>query len=127
MTYIQDLTPCTYHGPRNKYGALAVGWLDKEHLFPTGDTSQEFKDKLKELVTNHLVMRYMGSHECQWGPRPSQHKLAPSGNGSIVVVSPTSEITYEAPALIHHYVTEHNYLPPQDFITAVLFASTSGL
>lgn len=125
MTYVQDLTPNTYHGPRNKYGALAVGWLDKEHPFTAGDTSQEFKDKLRVLVEKQSVMHYMGSHECQWCPRPSQHMMGLRGNGSIIVVSPTSDITYEAPVLIHHYVTEHNYLPPQDFITAVLFASTT--
>lgn len=27
---------------------------------------------------------------------------------------------YAAPTLVHHYVTWHNYLPPQEFIDAVL-------
>lgn len=121
MTYVQDLTPNTYHRMQ-KNPAMAVGWLDREHPFTTGETSQEFKDKLFNLVTFHSVMHYRGYHECHWCPRPNPNRLGPSGNGSIVVTSPVTKIRYEAPVLVHHYVTEHNYLPPEDFIVAVMAA-----
>jgi len=119
MTYIPDLTPCTYH--RKPTENIAIGWLDIQHLFPTGDTSQEFKDKLKVLVDTRSVNRYMGWYSCQWCPHI--HPLA-AGNGSIVVESPITKIVYEAPVLIYHYVTEHSYFPPLDFITAVLYTPT---
>lgn len=37
------------------------------------------------------------------------------------VVKGTDETLYLAPSLIFHYITEHNYKPPQEFIEAVLY------
>lgn len=119
MTYIQDLTPCTYHRMRiNPH--IAIGWLDMSQPFTTGHTTDEFRQKLEYLTERKSVMHYRGWHECQWCPRPSENRLGPSGNGSIVVKSPVTGKTYEAPVLIKHYVAVHNYLPPEDFIIAVL-------
>ncbi|MDE6313851.1 MAG: hypothetical protein K2M46_09595 [Lachnospiraceae bacterium] len=31
-----------------------------------------------------------------------------------------NNVTYAAPSMIYHYITHHNYLPPEEFIKAVL-------
>ena len=41
------------------------------------------------------------------------------GNGEIRVTD-RSGVTYVAPVLIRHYVSEHEYVPPRQFIDAVL-------
>ena len=48
MTYFEDLTPFTYHG-RAPAGVLNVGGLDGKRPFPTGETSEEFRNKLGRL------------------------------------------------------------------------------
>jgi hypothetical protein len=44
-----------------------------------------------------------------------------TGNGQIRVNhrGEGPPVTYVAPVLLHHYVVEHHYLPPQEFIDAV--------
>jgi hypothetical protein len=41
------------------------------------------------------------------------------GNGEIRVLG-ADGVTFVAPVLILHYVTEHHYLPPPQFVDAVL-------
>jgi hypothetical protein len=125
MACIPDLTPCTYHrGLHANHSHLSVGWLDKDHPFTTGETSEEFANKLLYLVENTSVMHYRGWHDCDWCPSAMETgRVTFHANGSIVVSSPTTKQTYEAPVMIHHYVTVHNYLPPQEFIEAVLAES----
>jgi hypothetical protein len=45
-----------------------------------------------------------------------------TGNGEIRVRA-ANGITYVAPVLVLHYVVEHGYLPPQEFIEAVIDAT----
>ena len=72
----------------------------------------------------------MGVHECEFCRAPedliqlgrecrSVWRMARSGNGEIRVCSRLG-VTYVAPALVWHYVAEHQYQPPQEFIEAVL-------
>ena len=73
-----------------------------------------------------------GFHACAWcapgedaatwlqvkpdyGPDAS---CASIGNGEIRVRG--EGLVYAAPALIYHYVVDHNYRPPDEFIAAVL-------
>jgi hypothetical protein len=46
------------------------------------------------------------------------------GNGEIRVTSATG-ITYVAPALVRHYIVAHGYLPPREFIDAVIELSAT--
>jgi hypothetical protein len=41
------------------------------------------------------------------------------GNGEIRVIGSAGKV-YASPVMIYHYMSEHNYLPPQEFIDAVL-------
>ena len=60
----------------------------------------------------------MGYHECEfWDlPRPE----LPIGNGEIHVPGAARTIAYAAPQMLPHYVEAHRYLPPGEFIEAVL-------
>ncbi|WP_160148400.1 hypothetical protein [[Leptolyngbya] sp. PCC 7376] len=57
-------------------------------------------------------MLHRGFHCCEFCDNAT-------GNGQICVRHPNGN-WYSAPTMLHHYVTVHHYLPPEEFIEAVL-------
>jgi hypothetical protein len=114
MAFFEDLTPYTYFHPEEELpGAVNIGWLERKHAFPTGETSEEFRAKLGRLCQRR-VKRTRGFHPCYFckgRDRPaSSSEMRVAGNGKV----------YAAPSLVHHYVVAHGYRPPDEFIAAVL-------
>ena len=125
MSYFADLTPHTY-APTDGETVLNVGWLDNAYPYTRGETSPEFQVALQRLCENPVWL-HMGFHRCQFCPREDVHTwssvhLARLGNGQIRVQG-ADEVWYAAPVMIHHYVKEHQYLPPAPFIETVLRAA----
>src|SRR5262245_52567083 len=117
--YIEDLSTTAYfaRGPNVR----AIGWLEAGHLFAQGDVPAEFLDALKAHVgAAHQVVLFMGFHECSLcpdiSPRPGRGWRAGLRN----LLIPTSNLLYVAPELIVHYVEDHGYRPPEEFVAAVL-------
>jgi hypothetical protein len=108
--YRADLSPIDERGlPPN---CRAVGWLSHGFPFPTGPTSEVFRQRLQDLCW--LPIRLMrGFHECEFCSGKSA-----TGNGEIEVSGPSGEV-YIAPTMVSHYVESHEYLPPDAFIEAV--------
>ena len=122
MAYYRDLTPYDYkpgHEPM-----LNVGWLAAGNRYERGPVPYEFATALYRLVQSPVNL-CRGFHVCDLcTPRPSREyydvwSMLRRGNGE-VRVDGASGLTYAAPALIWHYVAEHQYLPPREFIDAVL-------
>src|SRR5262245_39258770 len=118
MTYFADLTPHTY-SPTNGEVVLNVGWLDAAYPFGRGQTSREFHDALRHLCERPIIL-HRGFHVCHFCPSEVRHALAgvhpgSRGNGQVRVKG-AEEVWWAAPTMIHHYVTEHEYLPPEPFI-----------
>ena len=84
---------------------------------PIGDTSNEFLGVIKGLAENpvHLCV---GQHRCEFCDS-AQFEI-PVGNGEIHVPAVNRKLAYAAPQLLPHYVEAHRYLPPAEFIEAVL-------
>lgn len=121
MTYYADLDRCRYFGEDNDL--VAIGWLDSAYEFTRGPTSAAFRARLSELVRDAWQpVLFMGPHFCPYCP--------PVGGGRIGgyrnLFVPTATRVYAAPELIEHYVEEHQYLPPPEFITAVLACPEMG-
>lgn len=105
----------------------AIGWLDDKHDFPTGKVPAEFVRKLRKITEKHsetvaalydnefdfLLHQFFGFHTCE---------LCHNFNHGDNIVVPGNEVLYVAPAMILHYVEEHEYLPPKQFVDAVLDA-----
>lgn len=124
MSYFADLTPHTY-APAGNLKILNVGWLDIAHSFPVGETPPSFHESLLQLC-KHPVHLQRGFHVCQFCPNTlSEYNsdMIKRGNGQIRVEGERG-IWYAAPTMIHHYVTAHAYLPPTDFVNAVLQATS---
>jgi len=101
-----------------------IGWLGKSRWkkpFTVGETTQEFRDALRQLC-NHPVRTCLGFHDCVFCGLSSPTQ----GNGEIFVKNREGQV-FAAPTLIYHYVFAHNYRPPDVFIEAVLNPSDSSL
>jgi hypothetical protein len=103
---------------------IHIGWLSCRQPFARGAVDPAFVEKLK-LLYDRRVRQSRGFHVC---PFCEEHRLGlpVELNGKVLTLgSAQIEIkdgkgrTYVAPDLLYHYVTQHEYLPPQEFIDAV--------
>jgi hypothetical protein len=135
MTYFPDLSRYEY-GRVSQPGILNVGWLDGTHPFTQGNVDARLIQKLRLLAAKPVKL-YRGFHICELCAKPALRKetLPPHhvvldmnspygnwlasrrGNGEIRVSC--VGVTFAAPVLIVHYIEEHRYLPPVQFLTAV--------
>ncbi len=125
MSYFADLTPYTYT-MTIEGTVLNVGWLDSRHPFPRGDTTAEFRHALHRLCQRPVLLT-RGAHHCQFCPQEDMRVWPPThpervGNGEIRVKG-ADGIWYAAPTMVNHYVVEHQYLPPNAFVQAVLLVA----
>jgi hypothetical protein len=126
MAYFKDLSEYSYFGEQHAR-ALNVGWLGKSQAFPTGETSEAFQTALNDLCNNNSIRHSRGHHVCELchGASWDDTYYRAMGNGEIRVRD-ADGIWYVAPRLVIHYVLEHRYCPPQDFIEAVMHPSEVG-
>jgi hypothetical protein len=96
----------------------SIGWLSCDHAFPTGTVSPEFLDALlRHIREPWQPVAAGGAHRCEFcSPRPDGRFTGGSRN----IWIPADGVVYVAPELVLHYIEAHGYLPPADFITAVL-------
>lgn len=122
MTYYPDLAEKSMidYGPHIR----TVGWLDDEHEFATGQPPADFVKKLRKLTRKCGKSIdalgwgvFMGGHTCQ---------LCRQFETSLNLGVPADELLYVAPQMISHYVEKHSYLPPRQFVDAVLGSPIPG-
>lgn len=120
MSYFKDLTEYEYGRPSN---ALNVGWLSNSEPYTewtntdiANTAKQKFIDKFNERRPEYesfVKSWHKGIHHCEFCN-------ASLGNFIIKLVGQDDKI-YAVPSEFMHYVTEHNYMPPIEFIGSVLF------
>jgi hypothetical protein len=117
--HIPDGSPIT---PGSRH--LAVGWLDHGQPITRGDVPDGFPEALWQLCISPILLT-RGFHECTFCPKAGRIRLytrnersAYLGQGEIWVRGVGK--TYRAPNLIYHYVADHQYQPPAEFIHAVM-------
>jgi hypothetical protein len=128
--YYPDLSVCTYF-PFDTDCLIAVGWLEPEYPFTTGDVPGQLVESL------HLRRRdswqpvtFLGPHRCRFCP-PLEYEDVSAGNflrveqgvhsaGNIFI--PANDVVYVSPEGITHYIEEHGYRPPDEFIEAAIEA-----
>ena len=131
-----DLASYAY-GYRSHPGVVHVGWLDGEHPFAKGTIDRRLVEKIKLLATKPVEL-YRGRHICELCTEPADivKSFVPDrgklidpgcswmrwaeqrwGNGEIRVSG--EGVIFAAPVLVVHYIEEHSYLPPAQFLKAV--------
>jgi hypothetical protein len=113
MSAIRDLSICTAL-PLNCQTLVAIGWLEKDSEFETGDVSDSFYEKLNALCTSPWQpVVSAGFHSCSLcqfdGPRFTANLFVPYEG-----------LIYAVPTAITHYIAAHWYKPPEIFVRAVL-------
>jgi hypothetical protein len=107
----------------------AVGWLEHPAEFNQGVAPVELLPKLRQLVESarekypHYYFR--GVHACSLCAAAGCEGPGPVWSQENIFV-PGSDEVFVAPGGIVHYVEEHNYLPPDEFIKAVLTCPEYG-
>jgi hypothetical protein len=118
MAFYEDLSPYNYNHHSKK--ELNIGWLQKNQPFISGESPTGFIDKLNlYLHSDFTLFHCLGDHDCEFCNE------CESACCEIRVVSVDGKI-YAAPELIKHYIEVHNYLPPQEFIDAVMNGPAPG-
>jgi len=122
MAFFPDLSETTMidAGPHIR----AIGWLDDKHVFPTGKAPAVFLDKLREITDRSQESQsllgwdtFFGFHTCE---------LCNAFHHGNNIGVPAGPLLYVAPAMVLHYVEGHSYLPPSEFIDAVLESPIPG-
>jgi hypothetical protein len=97
---------------------VATGWLHPDHSFPQGTVPPEFLARLREFA------RQWGSsiEALGWGAAGGYHTCEFCGKawGSGTIGVPAGDRLFYIPEMIAHYVEQHEYAPPAEFIAAVL-------
>ncbi|MEW2400920.1 hypothetical protein [Streptomyces sp. NPDC046862] len=130
MTYYADLTPYTYdsdHWDPEASGrlwqgvpVLNVGWLSGDKGYANGSAPPGLVEALKSMTRTHRAQQTRGFHLCPWCPLLPGAGYADGPRGSAEIRVMGRGVAYAAPELIAHYVEGHGYLPPADFVAAVL-------
>lgn len=126
--YYDDLALCDYHaGPhhaREWHSPLrAIGWLEHPHPFPTGSIAPEFLETWQRLMAasweHYPRYAFRGLHDCTLCAAPDRElSMAVHSHENLWI--PGNGVIYLAPGMITHYVRDHGYQPPAEFIEAVL-------
>lgn len=129
--YLRDLSPYPHKKEHQFLSTLSVGWLAKQHPYFQGETSEDFKERLFVFCLNH-VRQTRGFHVCEFcTPSPPFLVYAQRDDKEVWLGSAEIRVVYQgniyaAPDLIYHYVIEHQYRPPDEFIEAVLEGPLPG-
>ena len=112
----------------------AIGWIE-ETGFATGDIPGECVDALVAAYPDKIVSDgTRGWHTCTFcevlepGIKWNGEEFSVKGYGHYLVRYENA--VYMAPALLLHYILDHNYLPPKEFTDAVIngaFLTTEDL
>ena len=132
MTYYPDLSPYEYEKSGIGADTVNMGWLDFAHNYPQGIVTEDFIERLW-IFCRRQVMTMRGFHICEFCDMP-RDKVPMAQRGDEVLNLGFAEIrvssrggrVYAAPNLIYHYVVEHHYRPPEEFIQAVMESPLPG-
>lgn len=124
MAHYDDLGPCDYFGAGLSNGPLlAVGWLEPEYPYTTGDPGRDVYRRLQEFAATPAwqPIAFFGSHQCRLGSCRYG-----SMDSHLNIFLPGHNVVYVAPEGILHYISCHDYLPPSEFCAAVLASPSEG-
>lgn len=123
--YYTDLSLYRYLQSTEDPPQLNVGWLDRDHAYPQGEAPEGFLDRLWAFCCEQVNLT-RGVHKCELCSEPTFGVRVQRGDEECWLGSAEIRVfgreagTYAAPNLIYHYVVDHHYLPPEEFIRAVL-------
>ena len=105
-------------------GRISVGWLHPDFEFSKGAVPADFLVRIKEFSEKCGPSIEALGLGAAGGYYPCQFCRNFATTGIFGV--PDGERIFFAPKMIAHYIEEHNYAPPAEFIAAVLACPLPG-
>jgi hypothetical protein len=95
----------------------AIGWLHPDHPYTRGEVSADFVARLKEFA-----VRSSNSDALYFGVFAGLHtcEFCGQAHGTRNFGVPRGDVLFVAPEMVVHYVEQHGYCPPAEFVAAVL-------
>jgi hypothetical protein len=102
----------------------AVGWLDAAHRFPTGRIDLEVLTRIQAFAKAWSASVEALGWPAAGGPHTCNLCGDARASGNFGV--PCGDILFVCPEMIEHYIEDHAYLPPSDFLVAAMCADLPG-
>lgn len=122
--HFEDLTSYAYFTQNRLSRAYNIGWVEADSQLKTGIIDSQVPLLLERYYADLVGNQTRGYHGCalcgNWEPgfeRQDQRIIL--GAAELWIPSDNDRI-FVAPDLVIHYLREHSYRPPDEFITAVL-------
>lgn len=125
MAYYKDFSNYECNNQKIK-NVVNIGWLGGEERFEKGDVSNDFLMSLWEYYKCPVYpTRKLYENKCLDGhwrffTAISNERNVQLGSYEIRVIDKNNGVIYAAPNLIIHYIINHKYMPPKEFIDAVI-------
>lgn len=111
--WYEDLSKCGYFD--DYFPTIAVGFLENGKPFSKGETSVKILEKIYEFnKTSGMYHRFLGYHLCDFCDYVNVEL------GATTIWLAYKDKIYVFPMLITHYIESHSYLPPPEFMEAIL-------
>lgn len=107
----------------NDESAFNVGWLQKSYEYTRGKVDEKFLRILKGICEKPVTV-HRGFHICEFCDNNERDNFNWSKIGNGIIEVKYKQSRYYAPVMIHHYIELHGYLPPNQFIEAVMAGKT---
>jgi len=122
--FFPDLSEYDYYSKRPFRGVKTVGWIDNAHPFQTGVIPHDVLEKLKTVMLgnekiNIHVNAIRGVHPCNLCGESDFYDSDLRIGSTEIWISDGENGFYAAPSMIIHYITDHQYLPPEEFLDAL--------
>lgn len=119
--WLEDLDPYTGCEQDDYLGItpLAVGFLTHKRQFETGEANLKFTTKLLRFCSAEItVCPTPQPRPCPLCNQPITVNGWRLGGAEIRTIG--DEEIYAAPDLIYHYIVDHGYAPPAEFVRSVM-------
>ncbi|WNJ95696.1 hypothetical protein RND59_00805 [Vibrio ruber] len=128
--FYEDLSNYCYYLKTPVATVRNVGWLEKDKPYATGEVLDGFLTKLFSIILGNDIVdaqvnRIRSAHPCSLSDCgtlgiEADGRKDSLGAAEIWIPSKDGSDFFAAPSMIYHYVEKHGYLPPKEFVDAVM-------
>jgi hypothetical protein len=104
---------------------LSGGWIRIIHS-PLESPRMVLRTACNDSSGHPALLECVDPSGCSWAGHQCEFCHDPEASGRLNLGVPFGDVIFIAPELVVHYMTRHRYLPPEDFITAVMRSALPG-
>jgi hypothetical protein len=127
--HFEDRSNYSYYLKKPVNNVFNIGWLESDKEFSKGEVNKLILDKLAEILTSKndvdVHVNWTRSLDpcaltgCTDISMSNEGKEIFLGGSEIWLPSIHKGNYFAAPSLIYHYIQEHEYLPPKEFLDSI--------